>query len=87
MDLGGWGVFVVVEGSFDEQRGATFPHANSTRVAMTARRPTPSSRARPMAVVNESNTATSGGLDDKPVARALPAPDRRHRCALPATTP
>jgi len=87
MYLGHWGVLVVVEGGFDEQRGATFPHANSTRVAMTARRPIPSSRVRPMAVVNESNTATSGGLDDKPVARALRAPDRRHRCALPATAP
>lgn len=63
MDFWHWGVSVVVEGGFDEQRGFTFPHANASRVAVTARRPILSSRVRPMAVVDESNTATGGGTN------------------------
>eukprot|EP01031_Cornospumella_fuschlensis_P021698 gene21698-26591_t len=59
-DFWHWGVSVVVEGGFDEQRGFTFPHANATRVAVTTRRPILSSRLRPMAVIDESNTATAG---------------------------
>jgi hypothetical protein len=58
-----WGVSVVVEGGFDEQRGFTFPHANAARVAVTSRRPILSSRVRPMAVVDETNTATGGGTN------------------------
>lgn len=55
-----WGVSVVVEGGFDDQRGFTFPHANPARIAVTSRRPILSSRVRPMGVIDEQNTATSG---------------------------
>lgn len=59
-DFWHWGVSVVVEGGFDEQRGFTFPHANPSRVAVTTRRPILSSRVRPLGVIDESNTATAG---------------------------
>ncbi len=55
-----WGVSVVVEGGFDEQRGFTFPHANAARVAVTTRRPILASRIRPLGVVEGSGTATAG---------------------------
>ncbi|WP_203072258.1 hypothetical protein [Falsiroseomonas ponticola] len=61
-DFWHWGVSVVVEGGFDEQRGFTFPHANATRVAVTTRRPILSSRLRSMAVIDEGNTATAGAV-------------------------
>ena len=59
-DFWHWGVSVVVEGGFDEQRGFTFPHANPSRVAVTARRPILASRIRPFGVIDEANTATAG---------------------------
>ncbi len=58
-----WGVSIVVEGRFDEQRGFTFPHANATRIGVITRRPILSSRIRPMGVIDESNTATGGGTN------------------------
>ncbi|MBS7790305.1 hypothetical protein KTR66_09875 [Roseococcus sp. SDR] len=62
-DFWHWGVSVVVEGGFDEQRGFTFPHALDTRVAVTARRPILSSRVRPLGAINSSGTATGGGTN------------------------
>ncbi|MCX8016764.1 MAG: hypothetical protein N2690_02500 [Rhodocyclaceae bacterium] len=59
-DFWHWGVSVVVEGGFDEQRGFTFPHAMETRLAVTSRRPILSSRVRPLGVIEASGTATAG---------------------------
>lgn len=67
-DFWHWGVSVAVEGGLDEQRGFTFPHANTARVAVTTRRPILSARVRPLGTIAFSGTATSGGANSLSVA-------------------
>lgn len=59
-----YGVSVVVEGMFNEQRGFTYPAANgASRIAVTARRPILSARINTFPILGETNTATAGAAN------------------------
>lgn len=61
VDFMHWGISVVIEGRFDDQRGFTFPYTNgNSRVAVTSRRPILSCRITPMSVPVTTGTATGG---------------------------